>query len=541
MRVDPRGTPQGPRCATGARFDVAIARDVRSSTSMKTRLLLAVLLLAIALVCSIAWLHSGAKANPIEPMTGPAQTVSARQAELDAPIDDATLPTEQRSESPRVPVAHAQPAGLEWAPFGASPAHTAAPERRIFGQVKSSVEGLPLRGVSVRADRTVEGDHSINVHTGLDGRYEMRVSSGIWRVSCTAPGYAVWRGSVKVGDDDVKLDIELLPDPATAELVIHLRNADGSPFFDTLEGDDLRIAASLRPVFVAGHVARGSRITTRDVLAVKARAASGRGTDVWFRVTVHAPNTASCCLVLADHVIDVAPFADGMRDIVLVATSADLRSSQGSLQVDVVDHVTRLPFPRARVVVFGALGTEARAVTDVTGHALFEHVLEGETNVWVTSCDRSGDCDVYAFSSQPPKTGEERRTIYITAGQRTNLARIELERTITISGSVVGSTSSMPRVRLVSDHENPRLAEGVMREGSPGTNGEFRFSGLVPGQYRLLTRAHDQVVDTDEVEGSVRVDARFGDVTGVQVSPSAEGPPRASSDDPLPNGSERPR
>jgi hypothetical protein len=287
-------------------------------------------------------------------------------------------------------------------------------------------------------------------------------------------------------------------------------------------------------VFVAVPVARGALLPKKGMLASKATAAHRGGTDVWFRATVPASAEGSCCLMLGDRVLEVAPFSAFSTDILLVTSKDALHGADGSLRLSVVDDATGRPYAGAHVRVQIAGGPKLSAVADADGSVILEHVLEGEAQVRITSFDpdRVDKPRAYVDDApgvgEAPRVGEARRAVIVHAGRETDLGRIALARTVKISGHIertpdgkraTGVMLSISPLRLEPDGSISPISELAVVQ----PDGSFEFVGANPGTYFVsATFPPSNTREPIEVASST-VDARFGDVSGaiLVVNPAA--------------------
>ena len=145
------------------------------------------------------------------------------------------------------------------------------------------------------------------------------------------------------------------------------------------------------------------------------------------------------------------------------------------------------PIAGARIMLFpagrptGPFGMPPQALTDQNGRFVFEQVAAGDYRLDV---QKAG----FAPVSNPTQSP---RTITVAAGQSLNNVDFRLQRGGAITGRVLDANGEpMPDARIIAMRRAPSSAPGgrllpAPMQGGQQTNdlGEFRVSGLAPGEY----------------------------------------------------------
>jgi hypothetical protein len=501
---------------------------------MKTRILIALLVTVAALLAVLA----RARVHVTKTMAGEPSVICDDTASPSHPELDVVARASIEARQTAQPVAVPLPAGLEWSLNSPREIADSSPVvlRRITGTVTSAAEGYPISGATLTACLHVSDFVQATAQSDRTGHYELDVPPLAYQVICNAPGFAEQKQIVDARTRDVTLDIRLASKPPTTEILIRLTGADGRPFLATLEPAERKRFAALRPVFAAEKVQRGACAAGVNVFAVQARAVVADADGSWFRATIQGVVSGTCCLVLGERVIDVAAFDGHTTDVTLVASMDDLHGAEGSVRMLVVDKLTGRPFQGAHVRVVSDMAGERRGITGSDGVLIVEHVVEGEARVSVTSFDpeRPGET-ADMFMRYELHDGEVRPACVVQGGRQTDLGRILLERTVSISGHValLPDDSTLPSVSLSKQSDDdtsdagfgPDIFRGM--RGEVDKDGDFRFSGLRPGWYVVTTsrRVTDlfegEVRSAESRTKSVEIDARFGDVSRVHLESPA--------------------
>jgi hypothetical protein len=479
---------------------------------MKTRILFA-LALAAALVIGLAvWLHvdDGARRS--------VDVVSA--FESDAPADEAdelSAPASTRAppaaRAPAVPIEAARNEVARKADtvaeFEKKRADYAA-LHVIEGRITSTKDGQPVPMAVISAlPPTPELGHSLPTEYRTDAFGHFSIIDplpGRWKLTVSARGYAnVERVVVLDGVQPVDADFVLTPVMQKPKLLVRLRSPTGQPLLSTLDSPYLEVARALRPVFVAQCPTRRAELPAgTSVLPIRATAVTRPVSDEWFEVALESKASACCCLMLGNHVLDVAPFDETTASVSLVASRDDLLGWLGSVRLTVIDDVSGEPIT-AIVEARPEIGAARRVDTDGRGYASVDHLMQGDVVV-----------HVYA-SVRAPVT----RKVTVRGGEVADLGVIRMVKTVDIAGwferaESEGAFSNIYAYRI--DGDEPKMNDMSTRIDS---NGAFTFNGVPPGQYLLsvtgMARPSLEAVRADKVMGWAYVDARFGAVNGVRV------------------------
>jgi hypothetical protein len=475
---------------------------------MNPRIVLALACAAALLIGLTAWLRvdrSAPHVTQVDADTVAASTASS-PAELIAP-DSASTSSASRTAAPRETNPTARTASS--LPFP----HPVGHGPRLSGVVTTKADGRPLQSATVTAQLEGETDELggklMTFITDANGYYSIgTLPAGDWLLSCVARGHEnADRRVTIVPDKEVRADFVLVPETGKADLVVRLRATDGRPLLETLDGPEKESARALRPVFLSTCPARDVLLTPgAPVLPIRASGVHAPQADEWFEVKFDAKSSGCCCLALGDRVLDAVPFSAASHDIVLVASSADLKEAVGSLRCSVVDDTTGESL-LANVVVRPAAGALRHGMPDANDIIRVDHLLEGEAQVQVN-----------AMNHAPAN-----RTVKIERGAEIDLGVIRLAPYVSISGRVPAPQGKLPW-RAVFAHRIPddkHVAEDFGFPASVRLDGQFTFDGVEPGRYLIGWQSGAapelKPVQTGLIAGWTIVDARSRSVEGVQI------------------------
>jgi hypothetical protein len=267
--------------------------------------------------------------------------------------------------------------------------------------------------------RTKPLDPALECRTSAAGDYVIDgVPAGNWSIACRAPSMLPQEAQVLMPayGGDVRRDIELEPDPRV-DMVVRLHAPGGKPFFQALAGDDVALAALLRPVLVDACPAIGADLPAgASVITFKGEAGNqvDAGSDDWYDVKLRSATAGCCCVLLGQRVLAAQPFTPGARDVTLAVSVEDMHRATGSLRFELVDDASGTPIAGARATVRPSDGPAC--VVDAYGSkvVVFPHVLPGAATLEV-------EADRHAHG---------RRTLAIRAGEELDLGTIRLPASV---------------------------------------------------------------------------------------------------------------
>ncbi len=390
--------------------------------------------------------------------------------------------------------------------------------RRFVGRVTSTPDGKPVAG-AILGLRTIGHmkplEPVLECRSNATGDYVLDgVPVGNWSLTCRSALLLPADAEVYMPafGGDVRRDFVLEPDPRV-NMVVHLHVPGGKPFFQALAGDDIPLAAILRPVFVDACPAPGADLpASTSVITFKGEASDQgkEGTDDWYDVTLRSARAGCCCVLLGKRVLAVQPFPSAAHDVTLDVSVEDMRRATGSLRFELVDDRTNTPISGARATVRPADGPAC--VVDMFGSkgVVFPHVLPGAATLEI-------EADGHAHGKQ---------TVMIRAGEDMDLGTIRLPASVAIYGTV-----ELPSDWTATHQFGPEVfAYRVEKDGSApylrsvtaSTQGEFVFEELDPGAYFVAWQPRHPVpavgpVRNGAIPGWVFVDAHIGSVHDVHV------------------------
>lgn len=492
---------------------------------MKPHILLALACAAALLIGLTAWLSIDRCAPSIVDVA----RASSGPPAVEASLELNTAPRAPDTAAERTPVAAEKPSTRA---KDAPAIETLRGVSMLTGMVTSTKDGRALADATIDAwGPGIARDASapIEVRSSAYGAFVIRnVRSGRWVLSCSAGGFKPVERVVMVPDspDPFESDFALTPDTQRPKLLVRLRGTDGRPFLSALDGPELEAAKVLRPVVLATCPLRHVDLPPgASALPIRATSAGRAHSDDWYEIAMDSRESACCCLLLGNRVLDFAPITPDTDSIVLTASRDDLQRSFGSLSVTVVDDASGEPL-LAVVEVHPETGPTRNTTTDANGKAGADHLLQGDLFVRVHSDLRA------------PIT----RRAVIRPGETVDLGVIRMVKTVDITGwvedpvagasghKVVHASGADPvqsdEVRTPSvfayriDPEQPLPQDPTATENADAS-GAFQLASLSPGEYLISSVRNRppsiQTVREHKVLGWVYVDARFGSVSGVRV------------------------
>jgi hypothetical protein len=217
---------------------------------------------------------------------------------------------------------------------------------------------------------------------------------------------------------------------------------------------------------------------------------------------------------------------------------AFLRGQTASLEVTTLNSVTSAPVAGVRVALEGSgKGLEYHAVTNGQGRIEFHGAAPGQYKL---TARKNGYVDVL-YGARPNDADDDGKPVPLAAGETRAAVELRMIPAAVISGRVMDYLGEpmagifLAAERIAYEGRRPKMTIAVRSLNVTNDRGEYRLSGLPPGQFYLSAAGlreifhfdlfgHGGAADTVEMD-----DAPPTEALGVQFYPGEPDPARATA------------
>lgn len=342
------------------------------------------------------------------------------------------------------------------------------------------------------------------------------LSLGRWKASIEARGFVTQRQAVTCNEDGarVRVTLRLLPQRV---FVVAIHDVQGAPLDrSALLSADVRAQLADRIVpHVCEDAPRGALDSRSSCTAATYRCTHvGKDRDIEFEVETGGAGTLWVGASFGDAILAWSPVAENSERIVLEVPTEAVLAAFRSVEVRVRDRDLHASIDGAQVSVTMANGKELKLLTDATGRARAESVVQGAGTIRVSK---------EGYASETAR--------FDTRSAAQTALEVELAPEVTLRGMLVGKDGLPSEGTVVAIAEAPeRLPHDdlIPDRARAGENGGFEFRGLSRNTYLIAdARFSSELVRHLSRSPSepgfalpayvTRVDARHGSVSGIVV------------------------